>query len=137
MSTRSFVGVMQGNKCLAVYVHNDGYLDGVGAALQSYTTQAEVEELIAGGDMSTLEDYYSERGERGTDPKQFKSFKEFYKYVSTSWADYYYIFKDGVWYCGDTYRCTAISNKLVAYAEAVKLEAAERAAEEAEDAEWD
>jgi len=134
MSTRSFVGVMQGNKCLAAYVHNDGYLEGVGAELnQCYTTQAEVEELIAGGDMSSLEDYYSERGDKGTEPKMFKSFKEFYYYAQGSWADYYYIFKDGQWYCGDTYDkvgASPISKKLVPYAEAVELMAAE-------EAEWD
>ena len=47
MGTRSFVGVMVGDKCRAVYVHWDGYLEGVGAELQDYTTQAEVEELIS------------------------------------------------------------------------------------------
>ncbi len=30
MSTRSLVGVMIGDICRAVYVHSDGYLDGVG-----------------------------------------------------------------------------------------------------------
>lgn len=33
MGTRSFVGVMIGDVCRAVYVHFDGYLDGVGAAV--------------------------------------------------------------------------------------------------------
>lgn len=53
MSTRSFVGVMIGEKCRAVYVHFDGYLEGVGAELQEYTTQAMVEELISHGDRSS------------------------------------------------------------------------------------
>ena len=121
MGTRSFVGVMVGDKCRAVYVHWDGYLEGVGAELQEYTTQAAVEELIADGDMSSLGDYYADRGETGVEPKEFASFDEFYDYVNESWAEYYYIFKDGVWYCGDTYDSTPISRKLVPYAEACKM----------------
>ena len=121
MGTRSFVGVMVGSKCRAVYVHWDGYLEGVGAELQGYTTQEEVLELVAGGDMSSLGDYYKNRGDSGTAPKEFNSFDEFYDYVKESWAEYYYIFKDGVWYCGDTYGGTPISKKLVPYAEALRL----------------
>lgn len=127
MGTRSFIGVMKGDVCRAVYCHWDGYLSGVGADLQSYTTQAAVEELIDGGDMSSVGDYYNERGETGVDPETFASFDEFYKYVQNSWGEYYYIFKDGVWYCGDTYNNTPISGKLVPYAEAVKLTAREEA----------
>jgi hypothetical protein len=134
MGTRSFVGVMKGSKCHAVYVHWDGYLSGVGAELQGYTTQAEVEELIAGGDMSTLEDYYKDRGDTGTEPKVFDTFAEFLEYAEDCWAEYYYIFRDGVWYCGDTYGKfgdpTSISKKLVPYAEAVELEEQAREAEE-------
>jgi hypothetical protein len=132
MGTRSFVGVMVGNKVRAVYVHWDGYLEGVGAGLQSYTTQAEVEALIAPGDRSSLDGpYFSERGETGVDPKEFDSFAEFYDYVEGCWGEYYYIFKDGVWYCGDTYSGTGLSKKLVAYAEAVEIREAEREAEDA------
>ena len=130
MGTRSFVGVMVGDKCRAVYVHWDGYLEGVGAELQDYTTQAEVEELIADGDMSSLGDYYKDRGETGVAPKTYDTFDKFYKAADGSWAEYYYIFKDGVWYCGDTYGGTPISKKLVPYAEACKL------VDEATDEEW-
>ena len=119
MGTRSFVGVMVGDKCRAVYVHWDGYLEGVGAELQDYTTQEEVLELIADGDMSSLGDYYKERGETGVEPKEFATFDEFYNYANESWAEYYYVFKDGVWYCGDTYGATPISRKLVAYKDAL------------------
>ena len=138
MGTRSFVGVMVGDKCRAVYVHWDGYLEGVGAELQDYTTQKEVEALIADGDRSTLFDgFYKNRGDSGTAPKEFNSFDEFYDYVNESWAEYYYIFKDGVWYCGDTYDevgGSPITKKLVPYAEAV--EALEKDNEEWEDKEY-
>ena len=122
MGTRSFVGVMVGDKCRAVYVHWDGYLSGVGAELQDYTTQEEVEALIADGDRSSLTDgFYKDRGESGVDPTDFDSFDEFYEACSGSWCEYYYVFRDGVWYCGDTYDSTPISRKLVPYAEAVAL----------------
>ena len=135
MGTRSFVGVMVGDKCRAVYVHWDGYLEGVGRELQGYTTQADVEELISHGDRSSLDEgYYKDRGEDGVEPKEFDDFEYFYDYVDGSWAEYYYIFKDGVWYCGDTYGGTPISKKLVPYAEAVK--ALEKDNEEWEDEEW-
>ena len=132
MGTRSMVGVMVGDKCRAVYVHWDGYLEGVGAELQSYTTQAEVEELIAGGDRSSLTDgFYSERGEQGVDPTDYDSFAEFFEAVQGCWGEYYYIFKDGVWYCGNTYGGSPLCGKLTAYADAVAIEAAEEAKEEA------
>ena len=129
MGTRSFVGVMVGDKCRAVYVHWDGYLEGVGRELQDYTTQADVEALIAPGDRSSLDGpYYSERGETGVEPRDYATFDEFYDAADGSWAEYYYIFKDGVWYCGDTYGGTPISRKLVAYKDA--LEAVEAAKDE-------
>jgi hypothetical protein len=125
MGTRSFVGVMKGDVCRAVYVHWDGYLSGVGAELQGYTTQAEVEELVSHGDRSSLTDgFYKNRGEVGVDPVDYDSFDEFYDTADGSGAEYYYVFKDGVWYCGDTYGSTALSKKLVPYAEATRKEKA-------------
>ena len=126
MGTRSLVGVMVGSKCRAIYVHYDGYLDGNGAELQGYTTQAEVEELIADGDRSSLTDgFYKDRGEKGVDPTEYETFEEFYEAAEGCWAEYYYIFKDGVWYCGDTYGnfgdSSTLSKKLVPYAEAVAM----------------
>lgn len=137
MGTRSLVGVMVGDKCRAVYVHFDGYLEGVGRELQGYTTQAEVEELISHGDRSTLEDgYYKDRGETDVDPTDYATFEEFLNGADYCGAEYYYIFKDGVWYCGDTYAQfgdgTKLSGVLTAYADAVAIEAATREAEEME-----
>jgi hypothetical protein len=116
------VGVMVGDKCRAVYVHWDGYLDGVGAELQGYTTQAEVEELISHGDRSSLEDgYYKDRGEKGVDPTDYDTFAEFFEAVEGCWGEWYYIFKDGVWYCGNTYGGDALCKKLTAYEDAVAV----------------
>jgi hypothetical protein len=126
MGTRSMVGVMVGDKCRAVYVHWDGYLDGVGAELQEYTTQAEVEELIAEGDRSSLTDgYYKDRGEDGVDPTDYDTFAEFLEAVEGCWGEYYYIFKDGVWYCGNTYGGSELCGKLTAYEDAVAKQEAE------------
>ena len=120
MGTRSMVGVMVGDKCRAVYVHWDGYLEGVGAELQSYTTQAEVEALIADGDRSSLTDgYYKDRGEKGVDPTDYDTFAEFFEAVEGCWGEFYYIFKDGVWYCGNTYEGSELCKKLTAYEDAV------------------
>jgi hypothetical protein len=114
------VGVMQGDKCRAVYVHWDGYLSGVGAELQGYTTQADVEELISHGDRSSLEDgYYKDRGEKGVEPTDYDTFAEFFEAVEGCWGEWYYIFKDGVWYCGNTYGGDALCKKLTAYEDAV------------------
>ena len=137
MGTRSLVGVMVGDKCRAVYVHWDGYLEGVGAGLQDYTTQAEVEELISHGDRSSLEDgFYKDRGETGVAPVEYATFTEFLNGADYCGAEYYYIFKDGVWYCGDTYAQfgdgTKLSGVLTAYADAVKIEACQCAAERME-----
>jgi hypothetical protein len=135
MGTRSLVGVMNGDVCRAVYVHWDGYLEGVGRALQDYTTQPKVEELISHGDRSSLDEgYYKDRGETGVDPTDYATFEEFLAAASGCGAEYYYVFRDGVWYCGDCYgrwgKHTSISGKLVAYAEAVELERLDRVTEE-------
>jgi hypothetical protein len=123
MGTRSMVGVMQGDKCRAIYVHWDGYLSGVGAELQAYTSQADVEALIAEGDRSSLtEGFYKDRGEKGVAPTDYDTFAEFFAAVEGCWGEYYYIFKDGVWYCGNTYGGDALCKKLTAYEDAVKLQ---------------
>lgn len=128
MSTRSFVGVMVGDQCRAVYVHFDGYLEGVGADLQEYKTQAEVLELIRHGDRSSLIDgYYKDRGEDHVDPENYDTFAEFYDACDGSGCEYYYIFKDGVWYCGNTYGDSPLCRTLHTYEQALAVEANEDA----------
>ena len=131
MGTRSFVGVMVGDKCRAIYVHYDGYLSGVGAELQDYKTQAEVEELIADGDRSSLTDgFYKERGETGVNPKNYATFAELFEAADGCWAEWYYVFKDGEWYCGNTYSGSKLCKTLTPYAEACEVYKAECEAEE-------
>ena len=122
MSTHSFVGVQIGDLIRAVYVHHDGYLEGVGQDLQAYTTQEAVEELISHGDRSSLDDgYYRDRGEIDVDPSVYGSFDEFFEACDRSWGEYYYLFRDGVWYCGTTYGSSPLFRKLVPYAEAISV----------------
>ena len=130
MGTRSMVGVMVGDKCRAIYVHYDGYLAGNGADLQRYTTQAEVEELIADGDRSSLTDgFYKERGETGVDPTEYATFAKFFNAVENCWGEWYYVFKDGVWYCGNTYGGDPLYKKLTPYAEAREIQSKTEAEE--------
>lgn len=70
MSTRSVVGINDNGTIRSVYVHHDGYLDGVGLCLlENYKDAATVRKLIELGDMSvlgsTIEDCetYVSRGE--------------------------------------------------------------------------
>lgn len=122
MGTRSFVGVQVGDVIRAVYVHFDGYLDGVGQDLQVYTTQQEVEDLISHGDRSSLDSgYYRDRGDTDVDPSEHGSFDEFFEACDGSWGEYYYLFRDGVWYCGTTYSSSPLYRKLVPYAEAIAV----------------
>jgi hypothetical protein len=123
---------MQGDKCRAVYVHFDGYLDGVGSWLQAYTTQEAVETLIAGGDRSSLtEGFYKDHGEDSDSPGEYETFEEFYDSVEGCWGEWYYVFKDGVWYCGNVYKGSKLYKRLTAYAQAVEIDEAEHESEDA------
>lgn len=133
MGTRSFVGVMVGDVCRAVYVHWDGYLDGVGRDLQAYKTQKDVLELISHGDRSSLtEGFYKDHGEDDVEPREYATFEEFYDACEGSWCDYYYIFKDGVWYCGNTHSDTLLHKKLHTFEQALAITANEAIIEEAQ-----
>lgn len=104
MATRSFVAVMSGTVYRAVYVHYDGYLEGVGQSLLNYNTQAEVEQLISYGDRSSLnEGFYRDRGETDVDPQEFTDIDQLITAAFGSGAEYYYVFRDGVWYYGNCY----------------------------------
>lgn len=57
MSTRCLIGIKKVNKYEYVYCHFDGYPEGVGETLvNSYDYEEIIEELISGGDMSSLGD---------------------------------------------------------------------------------
>ena len=156
MSTRSRIGVMHGDKVKSIYCHNDGYLDYNGIFLQESYDSAKANQLVALGDMSSLQHeigekhafsrfdfpgiehravdhnqnwctfYGRDRGEKGVEFKVAHSFEEFLEQCDNSGAEYYYIMKDGVWYCGDTYGSSPLSKKLTLLADALLADAVDQ-----------
>ena len=158
MSTRSRIGVMHGDLVKSVYCHWDGYLAYNGKMLQEHYNSAKANELVSLGDLSSLqpqigeahpfgyhgtdmsgEDYEAkfgdmctfygrDRGESGTEFKVAHTFAEFLEQANGCGAEYYYIMKDGVWYCGTTYdNMHPLSKNLTALSEALAKEAEEEA----------
>lgn len=126
MGTRSFVGMEIGGKIRAVYVHFDGYLEGVGAELQDYVGETEVEELISAGDRTSLGGpYYKDRGEDDVDPVDYDTFGDFFDACSGSGGEWYYVWRDGVWLCGNTYRGSPLYRELTPFRTAVAVWAEE------------
>lgn len=72
MSTRSYIGKRDGDLITYVYCHHDGYPSHVGEILHNhYCSEQAVDELLALGDLSSLEDcledtvaYARDRGEK-------------------------------------------------------------------------
>ena len=60
--------------------------------------------------------YGRDRGETGTEWKVAHTFSQFLEQVDLCGAEYYYIMKDGVWYCGSPYK----GSKLVRLDEALE-----------------
>jgi hypothetical protein len=61
--------------------------------------------------------YGRDRGESSSEFKVAHTFAEFMEQCDNCGAEYYYIMRDGVWYVGDTYGETALSNQLKPLAE--------------------
>ena len=156
MGTRSRIGVMHGDKVKSVYCHWDGYLEHNGQILQEHYDSAKANHLVALGDLSSLQKqigeehpfgyhgtdmsaeeynakfsgmctfYGRDRGETGTDFKVAHTFAEFLEQADGCGAEYYYIMKDGVWYCGTTYENThPLSKTLTVLSEALQTVDAE------------
>ncbi len=141
MGTRGRIGVQHGDKCKSIYVNWDSYLNGVGRILLENYDSAKANHLVALGDISSLDRevaipegvqhsfqvpldgitvfYGRDRGETGTEFQVDEDFVSFMERVDACGAEYYYIMKDGVWYCGDSYDSSSISGKLVPLAEAL------------------
>lgn len=139
MGTRSRIGVMHGDVLKSVYCHWDGYLEHNGRILLEYYDSAKANQLVALGDISSLAPsldkpeghsfdksvdgytvfYGRDRGETGVDWTCHDDFQSFLEHCDNCGAEYYYIMRDGVWYCGTTYDGHAMSSKLVPLAEAL------------------
>ena len=81
-------------------------------------TQTEFDQLY--GNMTTF--YGRDRDEQDCSWKVSHSFAEFLQEVEYCGAEYYYIIKDGVWYCGTVHRGTDMTGILVPLAEALANE---------------
>jgi len=66
--------------------------------------------------------YARDRGETDTEFQVAHTFEEFFEQADGCGAEYYYIMKDGVWYCGDTYTSTPLSKRLTLLTEALASE---------------
>jgi len=64
--------------------------------------------------------YGRDRGEADTEWKVANTFEEFLEQADLCGAEYYYIMKDGVWYCGTTYDTGSLSRRLVLLSEALE-----------------
>ena len=66
--------------------------------------------------------YGRDGGEKHSEHKVAQTFDEFLEQCDNSGAEYYYIMRDGVWYCGDTYESTPLSKKLTLLADALQAQ---------------
>jgi hypothetical protein len=67
--------------------------------------------------------YGRDRGEQGTEFRVAHTFVEFLEQADNCGAEYYYIMRDGVWYCGTTYETThSLSRNLTVLSEALAAE---------------
>jgi hypothetical protein len=142
MGTRSRVGVMHGSKCKSVYIHWDGYLDGVGRILLNHYDSARANHLVALGDVSSLGRnveipegakhtfdapvdgitvfYGRDRKESGVEFQVDHDFDEFLHRVDECGAEFYYIMQDGVWYAGSIHDVPGLAKcSLVSLSEAL------------------
>lgn len=129
MSTRCRVGILRNDGSVkSIYIHNDGYPDGVGEVLVNcYTSLEKINKLLDLGDMSSIgtepidnphawerptnfdwnswrelhpENMCDTYASRGeTCPaKEHKDVEEYQKYSRDCWGEFTYLFKDGEWY---------------------------------------
>lgn len=154
MGTRSRIGVMHGENCKSVYCHWDGYPSYNGAILQEHYDSAKANNLVALGDLSSLRPnigeehpfsrldnnmsdeewdklygdmctfYGRDRGETGTEFKTDTTFEAFFERVDGCFGEWYYVMRDGVWYCGNTYESSPLYKTLTPLAEALEKELA-------------
>ena len=148
MGTRSRIAVMHGEVCKSVYCHWDGYLSFNGEILAKHYDSAKANQLVALGDLSSLRPelgeehpfsqfevemsgdeydakygnmctfYGRDRGEKNCEWQVAHSFEEFLEQVKGCTAEYYYVMKDGEWYCGSVYG--PFKNQLVRLDEALE-----------------
>jgi hypothetical protein len=120
MATRSTIALEFADGTVQqIYCHWDGYLEGVGAELQSdYMNPFDLRDLIDEGDTSTIGSPYSDRGE-DCPARKYASFDEYV--AECQQEEYDYILRNvggvAVWFV----RCYSTEGKWVTFAEAKAL----------------
>ena len=119
MATRSNIGIVnEDGSITGIYCHFDGYPEYVGKILLNHYTDVDwIHMLMDLGDLSILSEnmnptgphsfnnpqkgvcvaYGRDRGETGTNSRTFEDMGEFENSASNTWADYQYLFDNGVW----------------------------------------
>ena len=100
MGTRCVVAKKVEGGFKAIYVHWDGYPDGVGSQLvEDFNSESAADGLMEQGDSSTLTESYRSKGESDVDATFVKGgMKELIGFASESWGEYVYVW-DGSWVC--------------------------------------
>lgn len=127
MATRSTIALQYADGTIdQVYCHWDGYLSGVGQDLkEGYSNPFELQKLIDGGDMSSIGEPYTDRGEsiKDTCARRFASFSDYVR--NCQQEEYDYILRqvggEAVWFV----RCYATDGEWVTLKEAAQAEATE------------
>ena len=117
MATRSIIAKLDDKGIQAIYCHNDGYLSNNGKILDLYYTdntdeqdaKDKVNELLAGGDISSLKDtiedtifYMRDRGESNKEATTLKDESALLEFAFESCdAEVVYMFAYGSWYVYD------------------------------------
>jgi len=102
MATRSTIWIQREEGLEGIYSHWDGYLDNNGALLyEHYNTEEKVNELIANGDIRSLENTIGNTDFYNTDSANYKveSLDATARYAEK----YNYIFSNGTWYFYEDY----------------------------------
>lgn len=122
MGTRSAIGIENADGSVtAIYCHWDGYPSYNGRMLKDhYTDEAKVRELVALGDISSLDAeigtkhdfdnapkgecnaYGRDRGETGIESQDFVSAADYYNRFGAG-TEYAYLFREGQWLVRSTY----------------------------------
>ena len=127
MATRATIAKLDNNGVKAIYLHSDGYLEHAGKILdQHYQDKSKVDELLAHGDVSSLNEnigeklpfndymlfhekkqcrfYHRDRGEDKKEAATLKDENELVKFATEKCdAEYIYMFAYGSWYVYDVY----------------------------------
>ena len=105
MSTRAIVGIEhykdEGPPITAVYVHFDGYFEGLGRELaENWPSRADAERLVGMGDLRSVLDGKAEAFEDGDPAVTVRAYSGVNKLAHDVGAEYAYIHGNtGVWRC--------------------------------------